>query len=120
MLLVKTNVAPSLIHGIGLFAAEEIRAGQVIWEYLDGFDRYFHVSSLDGKSEAFKEFFNRYAAKDGYYFQLDCDNTRFMNHSSTPNVSTGRGSEGMVASVDIHIGDEITCNYAEFDEGGVI
>ena len=45
---------------------------------------------------------------------VDCDNGRFMNHSLTPNTDFRIFDKGY-ALVDIAQGDELTCNYHEFD-----
>ena len=45
---------------------------------------------------------------------VDCDNGRFMNHTLTPNTDFRIFDKGY-ALVDIAQGDEITCNYHEFD-----
>ena len=45
---------------------------------------------------------------------VDSDNGRFMNHSLTPNTDFRIFDKGY-ALVDIAQGDEITCNYHEFD-----
>ncbi|HWL47120.1 MAG TPA: SET domain-containing protein-lysine N-methyltransferase, partial [Sphingomonadaceae bacterium] len=39
MLLVKTYLDRSPIHGLGVFAAEPIPKGTKIWRYVEGFDR---------------------------------------------------------------------------------
>ena len=41
MLLVKTYLDKSPIHGIGVFAAERIPKGTKIWRFVDGFDRCY-------------------------------------------------------------------------------
>jgi len=38
MLLVKTSIGPSKIHGIGLFATQFIPKGEVLWRFEPGFD----------------------------------------------------------------------------------
>jgi hypothetical protein len=45
---------------------------------------------------------------------VDSDNGRFMNHSLSPNTDFRIFDKGY-ALVDIARGDEITCNYYEFD-----
>lgn len=35
MILVPTRIAPSPIHGLGLFATQVIWEGTVVWEYHD-------------------------------------------------------------------------------------
>jgi SET domain-containing protein len=38
MLLVRTRLAPSAIHGLGVFAAEPIARGAEVWRFTPGFD----------------------------------------------------------------------------------
>ena len=47
---------------------------------------------------------------------VDSDNGRFMNHSMQPNTDFRVFDKGY-ALVDIAAGEEITCNYHEFDPG---
>ena len=50
-MLVKTRVAPSGIHGNGLFAAEPIPAGTPIWRFAAGFDQEFTPAFWSGLPE---------------------------------------------------------------------
>jgi hypothetical protein len=45
---------------------------------------------------------------------LELDNGRFMNHSLQPNTDFTRPDVGY-ATADIHPGEELTCNYFDFD-----
>jgi hypothetical protein len=49
---------------------------------------------------------------------IDMDNGKFMNHSLAPNTDF-RVFDAGYAVTDIAPGDEITCNYHEFDPGFV-
>jgi len=118
MLLVKTEVKLSPIHGLGVFAAEFIPDGTVTWRYLDGFDQRLPESILNILSRPAKEQFLKYSYVDpttGLY-ELCADDARFFNHSETPNtagVPTGEDSD--IATRDINIGEELTCDYRTFD-----
>lgn len=50
---------------------------------------------------------------------LEFDNGRFMNHSPAPNTDF-RDPETGWAVRDIAAGEEITCDYGEFDPGFVL
>ena len=41
MLLVKTYLDRSPIHGLGVFAAEFIRKGTRVWRFVESFDRVY-------------------------------------------------------------------------------
>ena len=47
MLLIDTYVGPSAIEGVGVFAAEPIRAGQMIYRFAPEFDRLIALAELD-------------------------------------------------------------------------
>ena len=44
MLLVKTRLGKSRIHGLGVFAAQPIRKGQPVWRFVEGFVRPFGLA----------------------------------------------------------------------------
>ena len=52
MLLVKTYVAPSAVHGLGLFAAEPIARGACIWRFDPRIDRLYGASEREGAPAA--------------------------------------------------------------------
>jgi hypothetical protein len=41
MMLIETRVAPSAIHGMGLFVAKFVPRGTPVWKFQPGFDRDF-------------------------------------------------------------------------------
>jgi len=119
MLLVKTRVAPSPIHGLGLFAEEFILAGSVVWKFTEGFDQTFTREQIEKLPEPAHFFLAKYAylsTKTGRYL-LDTDNGRYFNHSKIPNTSTktvaGEKEDIICADKDIESGEEITVNYAD-------
>jgi SET domain-containing protein len=121
MLLIKTRLGPSQIHGIGLFADEFIAAGAVTWSFLPGFDLRFPESILEQLSEPVREQFSRYSYRDpksGLY-EFCSDDARFFNHSDTPNtgsIQEASGEEIDLALRDIEPGEELTCDYRTFDD----
>jgi len=84
MLRVKTYLGPSPIHGLGVFAAEPISKGAVVWEYDEPLDGHVFAKNFSGLPELTQEFLLTYAWKirDRWYFCSD--NFRFVNHSSDP------------------------------------
>lgn len=119
MLLVKTYVAPSSVHGLGLFAAEIINSGELIWNHDFFFDKVFDKLDEDhlSKYPLMKEFFNHFCWRHPVSKLLHCslDNERFCNHSRTPNTSQFDKVYEMHAARDIEQGEEITCDYRTFD-----
>jgi len=121
MLLVKTKLGPSKIHGIGLFADQFIPKGTVTWRIAPGLDLFIDEDEFNLLPEHTKEHFLNYAYidKNSKMMVLCFDNERFMNHSDDPNIIEGgyRSDFGSVdiAARDIQPGEEMLCNYNEFD-----
>jgi uncharacterized protein len=122
MLLVKTRLGSSAIEGIGLFAAAAIPKGTVTWRFIAGFDQLFTAAQIDKLPEPARGELRRYVYLDErsgkYVFCLD--NARFMNHSEKPNTESvfpdGDHFGHDVATRDIAAGDELTCDYRDFDQ----
>ena len=124
MLLVKTKIGPSTIHGIGIFADELIPKGTRIWEYHEGVDSRFDEKFLKSLPELEQKQMLNYAYKNprtGMYV-LCGDDARFFNHSDIPNTDDLEFDDGLVqgegitvANRDIQPGEEIVSNYRSFD-----
>jgi SET domain-containing protein len=117
MLLVDTFVGPSVIEGVGVFAAEPIPAGRIIYRFDPLFDRLISPAELATFPESIRHFILRYTyphPADKSLVVLDVDNGRHMNHSLHPNTDFRDATFGY-AIRDIAAGEEITCNYAEFE-----
>jgi hypothetical protein len=117
MLTVSTYVAPSAIEGLGVFSGEFVPAGRLLWDLNPTFDIFIDRREIEAMPPHVQDFIARY----GYphlempgMVVLDSVNGRFMNHSLTPNTDFRVFDKGY-ALVDIKQGDEITCNYHEFD-----
>src|SRR3989344_3030285 len=116
MMLVKTKLGQSQIHGIGLFADEFIQEGTPVWKFTPGLDFKLTAEEVQKLPELAKEVFLHYA----YHSNVDdthvltFDNARFFNHSRTPNVRSvdvEGEPEGMeVATRDIAPGEELVCD----------
>lgn len=116
MLLVNTFVATSQIDGAGLFAAEDIQAGSVVWEFNPIIDVEITEAQLAALPPAARERALRHSfvSEDGRII-LSRDNAVFFNHSDNPN--TRAGSDGNVALRDISAGEELTEDYRVFPRG---
>lgn len=117
MMLVQTFLSSSDIEGIGVYAAQPIKAGDKIWRTDARFDIILTQEDIDNLPAHMRDFVARYSyphlKKPGIWI-LESDNGRFMNHSETPNTDF-TGAEEAYALKDIAAGEEITCNYFEFD-----
>lgn len=117
MMLIPSYVAPSDIEGVGVFAAEDIKAGEIIWRLDTTFDRLIDSVHLTTLPPHMQEFMTRYAYplhNDPLTLVLEVDNGRFMNHSAHPNTDFSEITVGY-AKRDIAKGEEFVCNYSEFD-----
>jgi len=114
MLHIEANAGVSSIHGIGLFAAQFIPAGTVIWRFQAGFDVELSDEDLALLTPAAQKQVSRYAysyPRSRRYF-LSSDDDRFTNHSDTPNTHFVDGCT--IAARDIEPGEELTTDYREF------
>lgn len=117
MLLVKTKLSLSNVHGIGLFADQFIPKGTATWKYHPDYDTAFTEKEVEGMSEPAKKIFLHYAYFDAEInkYVLCFDDQRFINHSSKKmNVHTTKIQD--IASRDIEPGEELLCDYNRFDD----
>lgn len=119
MLLVKTRLGASDIHGIGLFADEFIPEGAVIWRFDATFDVRFDEREIARLSEGARAQIEKYSYREKHsrLYVLCGDDARFFNHSTKPNCLDFRdeNQDATVALRDIEPGEELTCDYALFD-----
>lgn len=120
MLLVKTRLGVSHIHGIGLFAQEFIAAGTLIWVFHPKIDLKLTSHEIAELPPACRVQIERYSYKEKHsgLYLLCGDDARFFNHTADPNcVDLDNGEEGItIAKVDIEPGTELTCDYSLFDQ----
>ncbi len=118
MLAIENYLAPSPLHGLGVFAKKPIAKGQMVSRFLPPFDLHFAPEMLACVNAQERSYLKNYAYLsrfDGVYI-LPGDNDRFMNHSETPNVGMNPdGSCNCLALRDIAAGEELLCDYREFD-----
>jgi SET domain-containing protein len=114
MLMVETELRVSPIHGIGVFLAEPVRAGQLIWRFDSRIDKVFSDEELADLPQHLQKFLKTYStlhAELGLWV-LCGDNGRHFNHSETPNTrSLGIAFGDDVAAEDIPAGTELTSDY---------
>lgn len=109
-------VQDSGIQGKGLFATEEIKAGEVTWQK-DPDEARYHIDVIKRWPKEKQEKFFRHAYQVGgeWYHGPETgivtDPADYMNHSCDPNTWFV-DDDLMVARRDIHPGEEITYDYA--------
>jgi SET domain-containing protein len=116
MLLVKTYLDASSIHGVGVFAGEFIAKDTLVWKFDPLIDIILTPEQLAEFPESAKEFIISHAVPypfgaDNYCLTLD--NAQYMNHSLAHNLQPN--DMGDRALVDIPKGTELTVNYYEED-----
>lgn len=112
MMLVRTVLGPSRIHGLGVMAVEPAAAGTPIWRFEPDLDLVLPRSRVAGLPPAVRAYLDMYAYAAPEFpdsVVLSCDHAKFLNHSEDPNTDI-RGRETL-ARRDIAAGDEITCDY---------
>ena len=118
MFLKKCYLDKSPIHGIGLFAGEDIKMGQNIW--LPSHQLTFHFDDSELKTLPSQEVkivkHYGYLNKKTGIWHFSSEDSRYVNHSENPNVSkTPNDTHGISAMRDIKTGEEITQNYSDFE-----
>lgn len=110
MLIVDTYLAPSKIHGLGLFAAQYIGKGAKIWTLNTCVDRILTEEQLNMLPPVVQKRIMHHTYVNAHgLIVLSGDGSQYMNHSDYPNV-VDHGYE-CYALKDIRAGEELTCNY---------
>jgi uncharacterized protein len=122
MLKVKSVVRKSPLNGLGVFADEPIRRGQVVWRFDGWYDRKVPQEVYAALGQADREYMDRFHYEDRFG-DIVCtmDDCRFMNHAEDSNLAyveicgTGFLQEFFVAKRDIAAGEELTIHYADIE-----
>lgn len=120
MMLIRTRVGPSSIHGMGLFAVEAVPQGTPIWRFQPGFDHSFSPEEFHALPAIAREHTRWFCfvSKENQHVILSGDHACFINHHLNPNTGAPPKAVGPVTTValrPIAAGEEITCNYANYD-----
>lgn len=113
MILVKTYLDKSPIHGLGVFAAEPIRRDTKIWRFVEGFDRAYSPKQFARLPKPARDFLKNYGYRVDGEILFTVDHDHHMNHSDNPNTYLKAGYT--IARRNIRKGEEITNDYREFD-----
>lgn len=130
MLLVKTVVKSSSIAGMGLFADQDIKKGNIVWKFTPETCSLFTQEQFQVLLNSFhkteKEIIKYYLTYSYYQKFLNgvifcLDNGRFVNHSDQANLAapTHLAADATwqysIAQRDIQKGEELTENYNTYD-----
>jgi hypothetical protein len=110
---------PSAIEGVGCFALQPIRAGEVVKNLWDDADVRF-VPAAD-VPPALLAIHKRYCIESpgGFWCPLDFRRMSvgwYLNHSDRPNLASADGGHSYFALRDIPAGEELTIDYRLLDE----
>jgi uncharacterized protein len=114
MMMVESELRPSLIHGIGVFLLEPVRRGQLIWRFDSRVDRVYtqdEISSLPDRAQRFLRTYSTWH-ENAALWVLCGDNGRHFNHSDTPNTISNAIAFGEdIAATDLVVATELTSDY---------
>jgi SET domain-containing protein len=113
LLLVKTYLDKSRIHGLGVFAGQFIRKDAKIWRFVFGFDRFYSRKQLAKLPKPARDYINLHGYQWKKEILLSMDYDTFMNHSENPNTHFHNGF--VIARRNIRKGEEITNDYRAFE-----
>lgn len=124
MIHIRYKLDRSAIHGIGIFADQDIQEGQLIYTVSPLLDVNITQEQFDSLSAEEKKEVRYW----GYWFapekvwHVDFDHIHFINHSFVPNTVQDFSSSGhpLTATRDIKTGEELTQNYLDFESEEVL
>jgi len=120
LLLIRTKIKESPIHGVGCFASEAATAGSIVWRLDPRIDLAFTAAEILATPPAFQVFMVQYASKDGGQdrYVYCADNARFINHAEEPNLVHNADTSATLifARRDIEPGEELTLDYRFVDD----
>ena len=118
MYRVKTYIDRSPVHGIGVFAGEDIPKGTLVWSFEPGFDLCYTQAEYEAMSKPVRDYFDIYAYWNKGRIWFCGDHGRYANHSDDPNVANWPepDSDAEAATRDIKKGEEILSDYRTFDD----
>ena len=119
MIHINYKLKSSDLHGIGLFADQDIQKGALVYTASPLLDLNITQQQFDALDQSEKDeilwwgFFDQPSQK----WHVDFDVSKFINHSYTPTVTQTDDHDDayLVATRDIKNGEEITQNYLEFE-----
>jgi len=119
MIHITYKLKESPLHGIGLFADEDLKSGQPVYTASSLLDVNLTQEQFDSLSEREKEEFRLWGFFDepSQRWHVDFDVSKFINHSPEGTVTqdTHPAEAYLVTTRDVKKGEELTQNYLEFE-----
>lgn len=119
MIHIKYKLKASDLHGIGLFADQDIKKGELIYTaspVLDVNISEEQFGELDEKEKKEVQYWGFYIESEKLW-HVDFDVSRFVNHSFDATVTQDKNYTDayLIAAKDVKFGEELTQNYLEFE-----
>ena len=115
MFIVRTSLHSSAIHGIGVFADEPIKKGQIVWQFDPRMDILIPLEEKQRFPPAVQDYLSMLTyieETSGRKMMVLCAaNAKHVNHSDDPNLLDTPDGLREYAARDIAAGEELTCNY---------
>ena len=115
MFIVRTGLHSSAIHGIGIFADEPVKKGQIVWQFDPRMDILIPLEEKQKFPPAMQDYLSMLTyieESSGRKMMVLCaDNAKHVNHSDVPNLIDTPDGLQEYAARDIAAGEELTCNY---------
>lgn len=115
MFHVKVYLAPSPVHGTGLFADQSIKAGERIYTENPELDLQLTTQAFNALEEKEQLFIQHYGFFDTHRerWHLSHDHIRFCNHAGEGSNITLINNAYLAAKRDIEKGEELLQDYRE-------
>ena len=116
MLYIKTKIGKSRIHWLWLLADQNIKKDMIIGEFIFWLDICISNGEYQKLDKNFKTFFKDYGRRDKHTkkYMINIDNTRFINHSETPNIKHKHYI--LLAAKDMEKWEELFDDYNDIDD----
>jgi SET domain-containing protein len=119
MIHISYKLKASELHGVGLFANEDIKSGQLIYTASPLLDLNITQDQFDSldKKEQDEILWWGFFDQPSQMWHVDFDVSKFINHSYDATVTQDEQHDEayLVAARDITVGEELTQNYLEFE-----
>lgn len=112
-LRVRTELRASSVHGVGLFAAEPIAMGCLVWDFDPGLDHLVPAACIEWMHPSSQVFVRDYCVRIGQAYLVFSGPAAFANHSDEPNCRFDRDRLRSVAARAIAPGEELFDDYRE-------
>jgi len=119
MIHIKYILDKSSVHGIGLFADQDVKKGELIYSASPALDLNISQEKFDSlrpKEQQEIKYWGFWVEAEKVW-HVDFDNSKFLNHSEWGNVTQdfSHPEAWLVALRDIKQGEELTQNHLEFE-----